>query len=119
MNHRCGCGFQRVTYGKPFRLLLPLLNTLEFSRLVERANARRGSGDTLEKTLFVRLAALGLTPLLLGRQYRCHPRLSGLASRLFYQNRCARLVPARPGGSYIHRERLGARVRKRGGFNDK
>ncbi|CAN0187178.1 unnamed protein product [Ascophyllum nodosum] len=68
----------------------PLLQECHAARckqLVERANARRGSGDTLEKTLFVRLAALGLTPLLLGRQYRCHPRLSGLASRLFYQNR--------------------------------
>lgn len=55
---------------------------------VEEANRRRGNEDTLEKTLFVRLARLGVTPLLLGRQYRCHPRLSGLASRLFYGGRC-------------------------------
>ncbi|CAN0449522.1 unnamed protein product, partial [Hapterophycus canaliculatus] len=54
---------------------------------LEKANARREDGDTLEKTLFVRLAKLGVGPLLLGRQYRCHPLLSALASRLFYQGR--------------------------------
>ncbi|CAM9602458.1 unnamed protein product, partial [Scytosiphon promiscuus] len=57
------------------------------SAWLEKANARRGNGDTLEKTLFVRLAKLGVAPLLLGRQYRCHPLLSALASRLFYQGR--------------------------------
>ncbi|CAN0597876.1 unnamed protein product, partial [Ectocarpus sp. 12 AP-2014] len=45
--------------------------------------------DTLEKTLFVRLAKLGVKPVLLGRQYRCHPQMSALASRLFYQGRYA------------------------------
>lgn len=54
---------------------------------LEKANAGRTNEDTLEKTLFVRLAKLGVDPLLLGRQYRCHPRLSALASRLFYQGR--------------------------------
>lgn len=56
---------------------------------LEKADARPGNGDTLEKTLFVRLAKLGVKPLLLGRQYRCHPQMSALASRLFYQGRYA------------------------------
>ena len=38
----------------------------------------------LTLTLFQRLAACGVSPVLLRRQYRCHPRISGLASRLFY-----------------------------------
>ena len=67
----------------------PLQPARPACRWLEKANARRGAEDTLEKTLFVRLATLGVTPLLLRRQYRCHPRLSGLASRLFYQGRCA------------------------------
>ncbi|CAM9744014.1 unnamed protein product [Discosporangium mesarthrocarpum] len=47
----------------------------------------RSEENCLEKTMFVRLARLGLEPLLLGRQYRCHPTMSRLASRLFYQGR--------------------------------
>jgi superfamily I DNA and/or RNA helicase len=37
--------------------------------------------------MFERLAANGLSPLLLRTQYRCHPTLSGLASRLFYEGK--------------------------------
>lgn len=71
----------------------PSLSPSPRQKWLEKANARRGNGDTLEKTLFVRLAKLGVTPLLLGRQYRCHPRLSALASRLFYQGRYVRTCP--------------------------
>jgi len=41
----------------------------------------------LEKTIFLRLAALGYTPIMLRTQYRCHPSLSGLASELFYNHK--------------------------------
>ncbi|CAN0391182.1 unnamed protein product [Ectocarpus sp. 8 AP-2014] len=68
---------------------------------LEKANARPGNGDTLEKTLFVRLAKLGVKPLLLGRQYRCHPQMSALASRLFYQGRLTDGVAARDRGPLV------------------
>jgi hypothetical protein len=38
-------------------------------------------------TMFERLSASGVPTLLLRTQYRCHPVLSGLASRLFYSGR--------------------------------
>jgi len=41
----------------------------------------------LSLTLFERLARCGVPPVLLSAQYRCHPRIAGLASALFYQGR--------------------------------
>ena len=49
---------------------------------------------TLSKTLFVRLAAAGIVPLMLARQYRLHPHLSALPNRLFYQQRLSNGVAA-------------------------
>ncbi|EGG21926.1 prematurely terminated mRNA decay factor-like protein [Cavenderia fasciculata] len=40
----------------------------------------------LEKTLYVRLSKLGLQPVILKTQYRCHPRISALSNKLFYDN---------------------------------
>ena len=40
----------------------------------------------LSLTLFERLAHVGVAPVMLHRQYRCHPRISALASRLFYRS---------------------------------
>ena len=49
------------------------------------SNATDGaSGFDLTLTLFQRLARCGVDPVLLRQQYRCHPSISGLASRLFY-----------------------------------
>ena len=45
------------------------------------------SGFDLTLTLFQRLARGGVAPVLLRAQYRCHPAISSLASRLFYDNR--------------------------------
>ena len=41
----------------------------------------------LDLTLFERLARCGAPPVLLAQQYRCHPQISALASRLFYGGR--------------------------------
>jgi superfamily I DNA and/or RNA helicase len=49
---------------------------------------------TLSKTLFVRLAAAGIVPLMLAVQYRLHPHLSDLPNRLFYQQRLSNGVAA-------------------------
>ena len=41
----------------------------------------------LSWTVFERLSSIGVPTQLLSTQYRCHPLLSGLASRLFYGGR--------------------------------
>ncbi|KAI8852565.1 P-loop containing nucleoside triphosphate hydrolase protein [Chytridium lagenaria] len=41
----------------------------------------------LERTLFERLAYIGLKPILLRTQYRCHPKIGTLASELYYEKR--------------------------------
>ncbi|XP_067670945.1 5'-3' DNA helicase ZGRF1-like [Haliotis asinina] len=40
--------------------------------------------DGLEQTLFDRLMKLDYCPVMLRTQYRCHPRISGIANTLFY-----------------------------------
>jgi hypothetical protein len=41
----------------------------------------------LLRPLFVRLAALGMPPFLLRRQYRCHPAISAVPNQQFYGGR--------------------------------
>jgi len=41
----------------------------------------------LEQTLFDRLMMMGYEPTLLRTQYRCHPAISALSNRLFYENK--------------------------------
>eukprot|EP00698_Gefionella_okellyi_P025136 TRINITY_DN908_c0_g1_i13.p1 TRINITY_DN908_c0_g1~~TRINITY_DN908_c0_g1_i13.p1 ORF type:complete len:1112 (-),score=206.45 TRINITY_DN908_c0_g1_i13:2216-5551(-) len=43
-----------------------------------------GEQDGLGKTMFVRLAAVGVAPRLLRTQYRCHPLISAMPNALFY-----------------------------------
>eukprot|EP00002_Diphylleia_rotans_P031157 TRINITY_DN645_c0_g1_i9.p1 TRINITY_DN645_c0_g1~~TRINITY_DN645_c0_g1_i9.p1 ORF type:complete len:680 (-),score=132.45 TRINITY_DN645_c0_g1_i9:2286-4325(-) len=45
------------------------------------------ANDTLEKTLFVRLGKLGHEAILLKTQYRCHPAISNIANKLFYEGK--------------------------------
>ncbi len=40
----------------------------------------------LEQPLFERLAAQGLAPVMLRRQYRCHPTISAVSNQLFYHS---------------------------------
>ncbi|KAJ3212193.1 hypothetical protein HDU67_003970 [Dinochytrium kinnereticum] len=42
---------------------------------------------SLDRTLFERLAQLGITPTLLRTQYRCHPKIGNLANELFYDRK--------------------------------
>ncbi len=49
--------------------------------------AAPGAAHGLLRPLFVRLAALGHTPHLLRRQYRCHPDLAAVPNQLFYGGR--------------------------------
>ncbi|CAB1113252.1 unnamed protein product [Ectocarpus sp. CCAP 1310/34] len=91
-----------VLVGDPMQLPPPVARArMPKEAWLEKVNARPGNGDTLEKTLFVRLAKLGVQPLLLGRQYRCHPQMSALASRLFYQGRLTDGVAARDRGPLV------------------
>jgi superfamily I DNA and/or RNA helicase len=41
----------------------------------------------IEKTLFERLVDAGHTPVLLNTQYRCHPNISMLSNKLFYNSK--------------------------------
>jgi len=41
----------------------------------------------LEQTLFDRLIKMGYEPTLLRTQYRCHPAISAIPNRLFYENK--------------------------------
>ncbi|KAJ7369746.1 Protein zgrf1 [Desmophyllum pertusum] len=41
----------------------------------------------LEQTMFDRLMKMGYEPTLLRTQYRCHPAISGISNRLFYENK--------------------------------
>ncbi|ELR18662.1 uncharacterized protein ACA1_393280 [Acanthamoeba castellanii str. Neff] len=43
--------------------------------------------DGLAKTLFIRLSTIGFPPIMLRTQYRCHPAISGIANRLFYEGK--------------------------------
>ena len=45
-----------------------------------------GTG-TLIRTLYDRLLAVGWKETILTRQYRCHPHIAGICSRLFYGNK--------------------------------
>ncbi|XP_020622992.1 uncharacterized protein LOC110060547 [Orbicella faveolata] len=41
----------------------------------------------LEQTLFDRLMKMGYEPTMLRTQYRCHPAISAISNRLFYENK--------------------------------
>eukprot|EP01080_Neovahlkampfia_damariscottae_P004972 gene4972-8566_t len=43
--------------------------------------------NSLEKTIFLRLANVGSNPIMLHTQYRCHPHISFLSNTLFYNNK--------------------------------
>lgn len=49
--------------------------------------SNKSNPNGLEKTLFTRLAATGIKPILLRTQYRCHPAHSKIANTLFYEGR--------------------------------
>lgn len=43
--------------------------------------------NSIEKTIFIRLANVGFQPLMLHTQYRCHPMISSLSNELFYSGK--------------------------------
>lgn len=43
--------------------------------------------NSIEKTIFIRLANVGFQTLMLHTQYRCHPIISSLSNHLFYQGK--------------------------------
>lgn len=45
------------------------------------------AGQGIEKTLFDRCAEMGISPVMLRTQYRCHPQISRLSNNLFYERR--------------------------------
>ena len=80
-----------------------------------RTTAAAGSpAFDLRLTLFERLARCGTPPVVLRAQYRCHPAISALASRLFYRSslvdglgveassKRAPLVPGLPTVGFAH-----------------
>ncbi|KAH8553357.1 P-loop containing nucleoside triphosphate hydrolase protein [Umbelopsis sp. PMI_123] len=44
-------------------------------------------GQGIEKTLFDRCVEMGIPPIMLRTQYRCHPKISRLSNNLFYERR--------------------------------
>jgi hypothetical protein len=44
-------------------------------------------GQGIEKTLFDRCSEMGISPVMLRTQYRCHPEISRLSNSLFYERR--------------------------------
>ena len=83
-----------LAVGDPMQLSPPLHQRTSSGRSPLTAPTHTTSeppptGDTakgydLTLTLFQRLALGGCTPIMLRAQYRCHPNISSLASRLFY-----------------------------------
>ncbi|GAM29319.1 hypothetical protein SAMD00019534_124950 [Acytostelium subglobosum LB1] len=65
-----------VAVGDPMQLE-PTIHSKPSEQLIK-------SGGGLEKTLFVRLSAMNVKPILLRTQYRCHPVISNLSNHLFY-----------------------------------
>ncbi|CAO3617623.1 unnamed protein product [Cunninghamella echinulata] len=44
-------------------------------------------GQGLDKTLFSRLIEMGIQSIMLRSQYRCHPNISSISNKLFYENK--------------------------------
>ncbi|PRP77512.1 hypothetical protein PROFUN_14265 [Planoprotostelium fungivorum] len=74
--NRFGC-HRMLGVGDPLQLPPTL------SIFTDDATMREGIG----RTLFVRLASLDHPPILLRRQYRCHPKFSRIANVMFYEGR--------------------------------
>ena len=49
--------------------------------------SRRAENGGLRRSLFERLAAMGIEPMLLDTQYRMHPAISDFPNRIFYEGR--------------------------------
>ncbi|KND01510.1 hypothetical protein, variant [Spizellomyces punctatus DAOM BR117] len=82
-----------------------------------------GHKEGLDRTLFERLAAAGLKPILLRTQYRCHPIIGSVADSLFYRGQlihgtsaddCKTLVSGLPTLCFVDVEN-GCEIRQRGG----
>ncbi|XP_013401773.1 protein ZGRF1-like [Lingula anatina] len=57
-------------------------DTKQLNPIIQGSAASNGNG--LEQTMFDRLMAMGHETTMLHTQYRCHPRISAMASTLFY-----------------------------------
>ena len=51
------------------------------------SHASAASSADLRRSLFSRLAASGIEPILLRTQYRCHPQIAAISNALFYNGR--------------------------------
>ncbi|KAF9586191.1 hypothetical protein BGW38_008729 [Lunasporangiospora selenospora] len=69
-------GEKLILVGDP-QQLSPPLSTSESSS---------GSGYGLSRTLFDRMTEMGIKPIMLRTQYRCHHRIADISSSLFYSN---------------------------------
>lgn len=75
-----------VLVGDP-QQLPPVLSHARPADDSSSSDSSDGAPQGLAKTLFERLAHSGVAPIMLRTQYRCHPTISGIASRLFYAGR--------------------------------
>ncbi|GAQ88406.1 RNA helicase nonsense mRNA reducing factor [Klebsormidium nitens] len=78
-----------VAVGDPAQLPPQLTGSSSASKEddIEAGLQKSGSGHGLERAMFVRLAEIGHTPIMLRTQYRCHPLVSALPNKLFYAGR--------------------------------
>ena len=108
-----GCE-RAILVGDPQQLRPVLASSLG----LDSADAGTGTGtapsEGLSRTLFARLVRCGVEPIMLRTQYRCHPAISAIASKLFYGGRLldgvsredrAPLVPGLPPVVLCHAER--------------
>lgn len=111
-----GCE-RAVLVGDPQQLRPVLVSSLG----LDSADAGGGGGaavkaprEGLSRTLFSRFVSCGVEPIMLRTQYRCHPAISAIASKLFYEGRLldgvseedrAPLVPGLPPVVLCHAER--------------
>lgn len=69
-------GEKLILVGDPLQLSPPVTTKVD--------TAAANSGYT--RTLFDRVIEMGIKPIMLKTQYRCHPRIAELSSSLFYSN---------------------------------
>ena len=116
-----GCE-RAVLVGDPQQLRPVLVSSLGLdsaeagtsSRTSAKVAASAGPCEGLSRTLFSRLARCGVEPIMLRTQYRCHPAISAIASKLFYDGKLldgvtpddrAPLVPGLPPVVLCHTDR--------------
>eukprot|EP00501_MAST-03F_sp_TOSAG23-6_P000144 GSMAST32.ASY1.ANO1.147.1 assembled CDS len=78
--------FHVLAVGDPKQLPPVLAQRTKFGTKKSNSisNVPSGNNKLLERTMFERLAITGFKPIVLNIQYRCHPKISAISNKLFY-----------------------------------